>query len=61
MTTRRFKRLDNVSSKLEEVKEYDIALSFAGEDHNIAEALANALSARGIKYFNLLYRDRYKV
>ena len=30
---------------------YDIALSYAGEDHNFADALAKALQSRGVKVF----------
>src|SRR5438067_3575259 len=31
--------------------EYDVALSYAGEDRNYADALANALVHRGVKVF----------
>lgn len=38
--------------------EYDLALSFAGEDREIAEDIANALIAEGIKVF---YDSYYKI
>ena len=51
MPHRILKRQINVPEKLRESKKYEIALSFTGEDRTYAEALANALSARGIKFF----------
>jgi hypothetical protein len=35
----------------ESIFEYDIALSFAGEDREIAENIANALVIEGVKVF----------